>query len=73
MAFLNGMVAWFGGLVGVEGLTIQWILGTKVSHKNSLCININFIYCEGQMFIPLAWLMGVPHDDLEKVEKNNNL
>jgi CNT family concentrative nucleoside transporter len=28
IALLNGLLGWLGGLAGVDGLTLQWILGT---------------------------------------------
>lgn len=41
IGFLNGILAWFGMLVGVQGLTFEFLLG--------------------KLFIPLAWVMGVPN------------
>ena len=40
VAFLNGMLGWFGKLVFIEGLTFELILG--------------------KMFMPVAWIMGIP-------------
>ena len=42
VAFLNGMLGWFGKLVQMQGLTFEFILG--------------------RMFMPIAWIMGVPYE-----------
>lgn len=47
IAFLNGVVNWFGYLVGFSDLTFESIFG--------------------KIFIPLAWIIGVPWDDCENV------
>lgn len=47
IAFVNGVLEFFGVLVGQEGLTLEFIFG--------------------KIFIPVAWLIGVPVDDCETV------
>lgn len=47
IAFLNGIVNWLGWLVGIDGLTFEYIFS--------------------QIFMPLAWVMGVPWEDCENV------
>ena len=42
VAFLNGMLAWFGNLVLINNLTFEFILG--------------------KLFMPIAWIMGIPFD-----------
>ncbi|KZS13466.1 Solute carrier family 28 member 3 [Daphnia magna] len=43
IAFLNGVISWFGNLLGVPYITFEWILS--------------------KLFIPIAWLMGVPSSE----------
>lgn len=40
VGFLNGLLAWLGSLVLIEGLTFEYVIG--------------------KMFIPVAFIMGVP-------------
>ncbi|KAJ2939288.1 hypothetical protein O0L34_g13384 [Tuta absoluta] len=47
IAFCNGMLGYFGGLLGNGDLTLEWILG--------------------KIFIPLAYVMGVPWEECEPV------
>lgn len=47
IAFFNGVLGFFGNLVGVQDLSMQFILG--------------------KVFIPIAWLIGVPVEDCEVV------
>ncbi|KAL1122034.1 hypothetical protein AAG570_003440 [Ranatra chinensis] len=47
VAFLNGIVGWFGQLAGVQGLSFEYILG--------------------EVFIPLAWIMGVTPSQCEEI------
>lgn len=47
IAFINGLLAFFGSLVGATDLSLQLILG--------------------KVFIPIAWLIGVPLEDCEVV------
>jgi CNT family concentrative nucleoside transporter len=47
IAFVNGILGWAGGLMGLEFLTLEWLLG--------------------QLFRPLAWLMGVPWGEADQV------
>ncbi|XP_024084806.1 solute carrier family 28 member 3-like [Cimex lectularius] len=44
---LDGIILWLGYLVGIENLTLDYILGI--------------------IFIPLAWAMGVKHEECELV------
>ncbi len=54
VAFLNGIVGWLGDLVDAQEL-----LGIDE--------RLSIEYILGKLFIPLAWLMGVPTEDLEVV------
>ncbi len=54
VAFLNGIVGWLGDLVDAPEL-----LGIDE--------RLSIEYILGKLFIPLAWLMGVPIEDLEAV------
>lgn len=47
IAFFNGVLGFFGGLIGVSDLSLQFLLG--------------------KVFIPIAWLIGVPTEDCEIV------
>lgn len=47
IAFVNGVLGYFGGLIGVESLSMQLILG--------------------KVFIPIAWVIGVPIEECEIV------
>lgn len=47
IAFFNGVLGYFGGLIGATDLSLQFILG--------------------KVFIPIAWLIGVPTEDCEIV------
>lgn len=47
IAFFNGVLGFFGSLVGETGLSMHFILG--------------------KVFIPIAWLIGVPIEDCEVV------
>nr|CAH0104896.1 unnamed protein product [Daphnia galeata] len=47
IAFLNGIISWFGGLLGAPYVTFEYIMG--------------------KIFIPVAWLMGVPADECDLV------
>lgn len=47
VAFLNGMLSWFGGHVDADYLSLEMIFG--------------------KLFIPLAWLIGIPWSDCEQV------
>lgn len=47
IAFLNGVVNWFGFLVGFDDLTFESIFS--------------------KLFIPLAWIIGIPWEDCENV------
>lgn len=47
IALFNFLIGYCGGLVGIEGLSLEKILGW--------------------IFYPLAWVMGVPGDDVMKV------
>lgn len=47
IAFFNGVLGFFGHLVGWNELSMQFILG--------------------KVFIPIAWLIGVPVEDCETV------
>jgi len=47
IALFNGMLGWGLGLVGVEGITLEVILGW--------------------VFAPVAWLMGVPTQDIAQI------
>lgn len=44
VALVNGMIAWVGGIVGMDYLSLGWILG--------------------RMFAPLAFIMGVPANEI---------
>lgn len=43
VAFLNGLISWFGMLVGFEELSLKWVFR--------------------QMFMPLAYMLGVKWED----------
>ncbi|KAI9560235.1 hypothetical protein GHT06_014249 [Daphnia sinensis] len=47
IAFLNGIISWFGGLLGAPYVTFEYIMG--------------------KIFIPVAWLMGVPAAECDLV------
>ena len=47
IALVNGLLGWGLGLVGVEGITLEVILGW--------------------VFAPVAWLMGVPTQDISTI------
>lgn len=47
IAFLNGIVNWFGYLVGFDDLSFEWIFA--------------------KLFIPLAYVIGIPWEDCEHV------
>lgn len=44
IALINALLGWFGGLFGMDYLSLYWILG--------------------KVFAPVAWLMGVPTQDI---------
>lgn len=44
IALINALLGWFGGLFGMDYLSLYWILG--------------------KLFAPVAWLMGVPTQDI---------
>ncbi|MGL4656678.1 MAG: NupC/NupG family nucleoside CNT transporter [Sarcina sp.] len=44
IALINALLGWFGGLFGMDYLSLYWILG--------------------KVFAPVAWLMGVPAQDI---------
>lgn len=44
IALINALLGWVGGLIGMDFLSLYWILG--------------------KLFTPVAWLMGVPAQDL---------
>lgn len=47
VAMINGIMSWFGMLIGHDYLTLEW-------------------FC-GKLFIPLAYIIGIPWQDCEKI------
>ena len=55
VALFNSLLAWFGGLVGLNDVIAEATNGTYT--------NLSFEYLLGQLFAPLAFVTGVPWED----------
>jgi len=58
VAFLNAIVGWLGDHAGVS-----------VTNDAGEIVSLSFEYLLGKLFIPVAFIMGVPSDDTEKVAR----
>ena len=56
IAFLNAILLWTGGVIGVNDNIAEM--------TNSRFAGLSLEYLLGMLFAPIAWLLGVPSDDI---------
>ena len=59
IAFVNGILGWTGEQIGLNNFIFE-----KTGGMYS-CFNLEFIL--GALFAPIAWLLGVPSDDIMQI------
>lgn len=56
IALLNGILMWFGGIINVNDMINN--------ASDGRFAGLNFEYILGMAFSPIAWLLGVPNEDI---------
>lgn len=72
IAFLNGVISWFCGLLGRSDINFEvyyfYLLQVCVINYTIILSLLGKLqYIMGKIFIPIAWLMGVPAAECDLV------
>lgn len=59
IAFVNGVLMYFGSLMGLNS--------TIIESTNGAYAGLNMEYLLGMLFSPVAWILGVPYEDMTQV------